>query len=1375
MKLILLRAKACKERPLSRSVFIPIAAALILGCATETPEQGTLPSGEIKTVLTADLQSLTKTAIDGVKVSWSAGDAICVNGSTSEALLSDAAKAEFRFTDELAAPYCAVYPATLRKDATTVTLPASWDGAKAPTPLAAYAASGTSLGFASLTAMLKLQVSGSGQTLSQVSVTALGGEPLSGDFSIDYGNFALIPLEEVSDKVSVSCGIALGAEPVTLYVPLPAGEYPQGLQVDFEAGDGSTMRRTLSARTLAAGTLRSLPALDFDEAKGIMSAADFVAFAAAVNAGESTEAWENAEGVVNLLSDIDFSGIGDWIPVGNATAPWASYHPQVTDGHPFLGKFDGNAHHIKNLHLVCDETIPGKHFGLFGYLGPGALVQNFVIEDNCSLTVRADASLSAGMVAGVVYDAQVRDITSYAPLTYLGAAKGLFHMALIGGIYAKDLGVIVDSVHNYGEINCSNTANLNNNATAIHVAGIVGFSNAPAGNAKRIVISDSNNYGDMTSQSPRTSGIIAAANSCTDITGCENHGNQLNSMPSSGAGRLGNICCLTANGSTITRCKNYGNLVSTTSARVGGIVSLPNTSGVTFSQCENYGEILSDSQYRGVFFGYINQNMTWDSCYASGKVGTYNGGDPVYDLYNEAAKVNYLGPNTSNYGTYTNITYDIVTGDVPVPSLDVDADFRLFFIGNSFTKDAVEHLPGILAAAGLDKIQMVHMYYGGRTVPEYNSGWYTVNDYKCYLCNPGQTSWTELSGYTLSQVAISQKYDFVTVQEHTGRQLAWGWTVDEQTAVEGIVAKIKESQTLIGGTPRLYYILSQAYFDFDKLQKVDKPFTDQAGMWSTIAAQAKTAVETCGFDGIISTGAMLQNLRTSGINNDMDLTRDGYHMDYGIARYGAACTVFESIIGPFNGNVTLDDNTYRYTTSSTTEGSYSTPVTNANAPVALQAARYAIANPYTVTDMEGAGGDTPVDPSDPKKISISNAEDLIAFAALVNGGDEEAIGADVTLTADIDCSGISSWTPIGNCTMTTWAYNSLATSGVLFTGSFDGAGHSIRNLHLSFAPAEGNKAWGFFGGLGDGAVVKDLTFDSSCSLNLSTGVAGSFGMLAGLVMGASIENVKNYAPITGGGTASLPNNNASGRVVAGAIIGNVQVSGQAATLSGLVNYGQAGSAETPFSCGGNKGNGANGFQFGAIAGWAGNTNNTTAVSLTDCVNNADIYSTAGRSSGIVAAANRYVTLKDCINYGNQTHSGSGNFRLGNITCIVAAGCVLDGCINRGNLVSTGGASVAGVICLVNDDNVQIKNCASLGADILSSTVVIGGNQNYNGVLYGRCQKANAQFSNCFVSGCIGKSVADKVALTADNYFQYAGEPYTSNTTLTTANIKFYTE
>ena len=198
----------------------------------------------------------------------------------------------------------------------------------------------------------------------------------------------------------------------------------------------------------------------------------------------------------------------------------------------------------------------------------------------------------------------------------------------------------------------------------------MGFTNAPKGNDKRIRIAECNNYGEINSQGARTAGIVAASNACTDIQNCENRGNQLNSMPQSDGSRLGNICCLTNNGSTISNCKNYGNLVSTTSGRVGGIVSLPNAGD--YENNENYGEIISDSQYRGVFLGYVKQAADWKGGMASGKVGTYNGGTYEYDLYPEDEKVKYSRHNGRPVpaGLSTNITYLIPTGEEqPDPDL----------------------------------------------------------------------------------------------------------------------------------------------------------------------------------------------------------------------------------------------------------------------------------------------------------------------------------------------------------------------------------------------------------------------------------------------------------------------------------------------------------------------------------------------------------------------------------------------------------------------------------------------------------------------------------------------------------------------------------
>ena len=674
----------------------------------------------------------------------------------------------------------------------------------------------------------------------------------------------------------------------------------------------------------------------------VRTAQDLVNLATLVNEGTEVKS-------AMLMNDIDMASVTEWVPIGNAVCPAGASNADVT-GNAWTGIFDGNGFKIKNLKMVAKTATAGENYGLFGVLAPGSLVQNFIIDASCSLEVTATASVATGVVAGYVYDATVRDVTSYAPMTFKGKAGGVFmSMALIGQVYCAENGVTVDSCHNYGEIVAENTDNLEAGAKAYHIAGIAGFAHAPSTDIPVVsTISDCSNSGNMTSATGRTAGIIGAMNRCAVLVNCENSGNQLNTMPKDDGSRLGNITCNITAGCKMTGCVNKGNLVSTTKGRCGGITSLSNTA--VFENCANYGEVLTDGTYRGLFWGYNTAEATWKNCTASGKVGKYNGGTPVYDEYTEATKAQYLGVQKAGTASaLIDINYQI--GVKPPEASDVEAELSILFIGNSFTKDAVEHLPGILKAAGLEKVHMVHMYYGGRLVSEYNAGWTTSSDYHKYECLPGSTEWAHTTNTNLAEIAASKKWDIVTIQEHTGNAAAWTWNATAKSNLQGLIDKVKAAQGT--NVPKFHYILSQAYFNMAKIGSGSKPsmtWSDQAGMWNVIATFGKSVMNEVSFDGIISTGVMLQNLRTSNLDNEMNLTRDGYHMDNGISRYGASCTVFESIITP-KFNVTMDGNSYRFATSDTGESSYTTPVTDVNAPVALQAARYAIQSPYTVTDM----------------------------------------------------------------------------------------------------------------------------------------------------------------------------------------------------------------------------------------------------------------------------------------------------------------------------------------------------------------------------------------------------------------------------------------
>lgn len=682
-----------------------------------------------------------------------------------------------------------------------------------------------------------------------------------------------------------------------------------------------------------------------------------VAFAAAVNAGG-----EEAAAKAVLTQDIDMKDVAGWTPIGNASYKWEK-NLLTIEGNAFKGTFDGQGYALKNLKLAYGGSAANTAYGLFGVLD-GATVRNLTVGaalgDASALKVTASGGTAeVGVIAGVCRDANVSDCVNYAKIEYDGTSAARVSAAMVGFIFSETEGTKLERLQNYGAVEADTHGNSTNGGnTAIHMAGICGFATGNATNKICNDIAYCDNYGNITSNSARSSGIVAAANTYTRINSCVNHGNQLNTCGATG--RLGNITCITGTGCSMTDCINNGNLVSTGGARCGGLLSLANHATNSFSGCANYGEIVTDDANRGVFFGYSAYATNWINCIAGGKVGVYNGGTTVYDSYGENEQVRYLGvQKATDPINADNITYLIGSssggsgGDD-----DVEPTLRILFIGNSFTKDAVEHLPKMVSAADIPTLKMVHLYYGGRTIPEYADGYATKSDYTCYKYNPGTSLWLSYTGYNIQQIVKSDTWDIVCLQEHTGNSCGWIWSDTEKNAIQGLIADIRADQRT---TPKFVYIMSQAYFNMDKIGTAQRPyknFTTQDEMFDVIVAQARKVLDQTDVEQIIPTGTVLQNLRTSPLNNEMDLTRDGYHMDYGLSRYAAACAVFESIISPSFDGKKLDGNSFRYNVSSTADGTYTTPVTDDNQPVALQAARYALATPFAVTDMS-PGTQTP--------------------------------------------------------------------------------------------------------------------------------------------------------------------------------------------------------------------------------------------------------------------------------------------------------------------------------------------------------------------------------------------------------------------------------
>ena len=271
----------------------------------------------------------------------------------------------------------------------------------------------------------------------------------------------------------------------------------------------------------------------------------------------------------------------------------------------------------------------------------------------------------------------------------------------------------------------------------------------------------------------------------------------------------------------------------------------------------------------------------------------------------------------------------------------VDNSIKILAIGNSFSVDAMEYLYQILADLGYEDITLGNLYVAGCSLERHA---YNLDssraEYTYYRNTTGE--WNSTSSQTPFVALRAGDWDYITLQQASPSS---GLANTYDPYLDKIIDYVQEYCP----QSKIVWHMTWAYQSDSTHSGFASYSSDQMTMYNAILdAVNKKVLTKPEISSVIPSGTAVQNMRTSYVGDI--LTRDGYHMDNGISRYGASCTVFESIITP-KFNVTMDGNSYRYNVSDTGESSYTTPVTDINAPIALQAARYAIQNPYVVTDM----------------------------------------------------------------------------------------------------------------------------------------------------------------------------------------------------------------------------------------------------------------------------------------------------------------------------------------------------------------------------------------------------------------------------------------
>lgn len=229
------------------------------------------------------------------------------------------------------------------------------------------------------------------------------------------------------------------------------------------------------------------------------------------------------------------------------------------------------------------------------------------------------------------------------------------------------------------------------------------------------------------------------------------------------------------------------------------------------------------------------------------------------------------------------------TGQDDIPTGGSKA-LKILAIGNSFTDDGTAYLPSLVQKAGIENITIAKMVVGGTSL-QYHYTHAINNDsvYNFYVSTNG--SFKPKGKKKFSDCFLFENWDYIILQQVS--QLS-GMYETYQPYLNNLISIIRKyhPQAVIGWQLTWAYSSTSTHSGFNNYGR------SQIVMYESILnAVNQMKVET-GITLIIPTGIVIQELRGTSINNDLELTRDGFHLDRGAGRYAAACTWYETLIRP---------------------------------------------------------------------------------------------------------------------------------------------------------------------------------------------------------------------------------------------------------------------------------------------------------------------------------------------------------------------------------------------------------------------------------------------------------------------------------------------
>lgn len=619
-----------------------MAATVLAGCRT---------AGDIDEIVaphgfefSATTEQDSKTALDGTKVLWMAGDEISIfqgsaKGSkfvlakgenTPNGTFSIAAGETFDFfgstdPDATDPDYIALYPydaaATIDGETVIATLPAAQTYAEnsfgnGAYPMIARSAS-RALAFKNVCGGIELPLKDDNGKIiiKSVKISGNNGEKIAGEARIETGDVPTVTVAETgSESVTLDCdeGVALDATAKSFILALPPTEFANGITIEVVTENGVFKKTTANAVSIVRSGIRKMAELQVEEQTEetgykeidggyeIYSTQGMQWLAEQVNEGN-----DFAGETIVLADNMNLEGIA-WTPIGNCSR-------SQTTGAAFRGTFDGNGKVISNLNCALDADNFGA--GLFGLLD-GATVKNVTI-DSGEISNSADC---AGAICGVMVGESVIENCHNTGATI--SAKGA-----AGGIVGRAYGVSNTIT------GCTNSAQVSGTQK---VGGIVGIT----GTNGTTLIDNCNNSGSVSGGNAGVGGIAGYVGQPTTVKNCTNTGTVGIATDKYAAGIVGYH--QTTPSCDIENCNNEGAITAINAGGIFGCVG--STQATNISGCENRGDVTGVNIAGGISAGAASGTL--ENCKNTANItasaeGGIAGG--IAGQYRNAAIVNCAG------------------------------------------------------------------------------------------------------------------------------------------------------------------------------------------------------------------------------------------------------------------------------------------------------------------------------------------------------------------------------------------------------------------------------------------------------------------------------------------------------------------------------------------------------------------------------------------------------------------------------------------------------------------------------------------------------------------------------------------------------------